>query len=490
MEQENNSQEKALMGILDWLIFVVALLLLIGLTISWFYLPEWFGKDTPLTELLKSTISNIIPVAILFLLSYLLYRKVEAVKLEDNRKALAQRFATQINSPLQNLMQDVAIVKNKIDEMAKDFESSKNSNGKIKYEELVYKMNDVQSSLHRLTSELGIISGKIAGEVAAQQEGFVLSIKNLLQQQVNDSKKFFEQAMNNETREGKLSGELEVTIKDLYKAGKFKEVVRLGSHVSRPLWLSGKYQQRVAIGLLVEDAAGKEKMYEEQATALIDDLGWTMAVMGDVEGAKRNIEAGIRKAVANNYWYLASKAERHLAGVASKTKHHPEIGEHLQKALEYSSNINDPKSKVEMQASLLLAQSEFNQENGKYKEALDLAQKALEVFKSAEGEEERTVKIYSRIGRIYLSIGDMQEAKDNFNLGLAESRRVDRPDEIGKNLLGLGDVYLKLKQYDNAQKALNDALHIFKEIKLNYEEQAANELLIRLEIEQRRQPNR
>lgn len=53
----------------------------------------------------------------------------------------------------------------------------------------------------------------------------------------------------------------------------WEEVLKIGSVLSRPLWVLGKYRLRIEVGRLVEAAAARSGHTVAQATALIDDLG-------------------------------------------------------------------------------------------------------------------------------------------------------------------------------------------------------------------------
>ena len=73
----------------------------------------------------------------------------------------------------------------------------------------------------------------------------------------------------------KLSSGLVDDIRTLYSKEQYRDTVRFWIMISRHLWLSGRYNDRVTIGQMIEDSASRLNMHEEQVQALIDDIGWT-----------------------------------------------------------------------------------------------------------------------------------------------------------------------------------------------------------------------
>jgi len=119
----------------------------------------------------------------------------------------------------------------------------------------------------------------------------------------------------NNSNKPELQDELINVVKKHHIENDHKKVVRLCSNLSRPLWISGKYQQRIILGAFYEDSAQRIEEFDEQVSALIDDLGWTNAVVGDIKVAKENINKGIKIAKERENNYLLAKALRHLGTI-------------------------------------------------------------------------------------------------------------------------------------------------------------------------------
>jgi len=177
-----------------------------------------------------------------------------------------------------------------------------------------------------------------------------------------------------------LPKEIERYVQLLYKEKNYIDVVRLGSTISRFLWLSQNNKERIIIGKMVEDSASKIGRLEVQIATLIDDIGWTYAAIGEHKQATENITRGIEKAEQAGFFYFAAKGERHLAGIESEVGDKSKIMDHLTKAQDYTEKITDMSVKSEMEASLYLAKSEHFFKTNNFEAAEINANLAKSVF--------------------------------------------------------------------------------------------------------------
>lgn len=269
-------------------------------------------------------------------------------------------------------------------------------------------------------------------------------------------------------------------VEKLYSEKHYKDAVRLAPQISRALWLSGNYSERVKIGKLVEDAAAKTNSPKQQVSALIDDIGWTLVVMGDLLNAEENINNGIKKALNHSLYYLAAKGERHLAGVASKKGDKKNILKHLNKAIEYADKIEDFEDSSEMKASLHLAKAEYLLEMKKPAEALKSAELSKGCYENLKDQSERELKTHSRLGNIYLHLDKLQEAKDEFNKGYQKALGI-RKDEVGNNLIGLSRICILKREYSKAKESLIEAKSIFEDLGLEDDLKITKNLLRQVE---------
>ncbi len=268
----------------------------------------------------------------------------------------------------------------------------------------------------------------------------------------------------------KLSGELVSAVEALYEEKNYVEVIRFGRYLSRSLWLSGLYRQRVTIGKLIEESAARTEATEAQVAALIDDLGWTNAVLGDLEEAEKNIHHGIELAVEQQLTYYAAKGWRHLAGICYRYRDDREQAEQLlAKAFECAASIQGTQRKNEMLAGLHYAKAEFLIAREAYGEAMPESKAALELYEALVTEGERMVKCQSQMGRIYLGLRELDRAKDAFRRGLSHARKLKRRDEVASSLLGLAQVHLADANFSSAAQASQESLEIFESLDMKRE---------------------
>ena len=119
-----------------------------------------------------------------------------------------------------------------------------------------------------------------------------------------------------------------------FQEERWEEVIKIGSVLSRPLWVTGKYKLRVEVGKLVEAAASYNDRPHQQASALIDDLGWTKFVLGDVGAGKKYISHGISIAEKCSDSYMAHKGYRHLSAISMEEDNLEKARKYLQKSSE------------------------------------------------------------------------------------------------------------------------------------------------------------
>lgn len=89
-----NDREGNLIKALDRFIFIGAIILLLFLTFSYFAIPRVLENDWAI--FFQSLIVNLIPVLLLFVLSYLTYRRIEAIRTERNNERFVEELANAV----------------------------------------------------------------------------------------------------------------------------------------------------------------------------------------------------------------------------------------------------------------------------------------------------------------------------------------------------------------------------------------------------------
>lgn len=279
-----------------------------------------------------------------------------------------------------------------------------------------------------------------------------------------------------------LSFELTKIVESSYSQKNYIEVIRFGKQLSRPLWVAGMYSERIKVGEIVEEAAARTNNYKTQVATLIDDIGWTNVVIGNIDTARNCISSGIALAIEMQLYYYAAKGERHLGRIFQK--YQPNIVsslEHLEKSIALAEKITDKYDKIEMQSGIYFTLSELHSTKGDFQNALTFSEKALNLYKELGNQEDRIVKIYSQLGRIHLGMRELQKAKNDFRLGIIEAEKISRRDEQGFNMLGLGEVSLSLGEKERSKEYLSSAITIFCDLGMKPEEIKARNLLFMLD---------
>jgi tetratricopeptide (TPR) repeat protein len=270
-------------------------------------------------------------------------------------------------------------------------------------------------------------------------------------------------------------------VRHAYEHGDWKDVVRMGSVLSRPLWISGRYQERIELGKLVESAAGFLKDRDVQAQALVDDLGWTCVVVGRIKEAKVNIQRGINLARDSGNSYVEAKGHRHLSGIASMYERNPEVSvRELRAAREAAANIQDARDRTEMIAGVDVNEAIVLQESEKWEESLPLLERAQGVYRHIK-DLEREVKIYAWRGLALLSLGRLGDAKDQYREGLVRAKEQGRKDEVFKNHVGLARIAEREQDRVEAKHQYQQALLISADLDLQHEVAEIRSALKRLE---------
>ena len=252
-------------------------------------------------------------------------------------------------------------------------------------------------------------------------------------------------------------------LKSAFDKEKWQEVIKIGSVLSRPLWVTGKYSLRINIGKLVESASAYSNNPEKQAETLIDDLGWTYVVLKEYDEAKKNIEHGLEIATKINNPVIACKATRHLSGIYLRQNKMKMAKDYSEKAKKYLISISDLNKKKEMEAGLLFLDSVILKAENKYSQSLIQLEKAAEIYK-AEKDNDRHLKCLALQGSLLFKTDDYNAAKDIFRKCLALSKEISREDQVIESYLGLGKIFQFEGELEEAKKYFQLASNSAKSI--------------------------
>jgi nucleoside phosphorylase len=256
---------------------------------------------------------------------------------------------------------------------------------------------------------------------------------------------------------------LESALGDAYKARKWDFVVEIGSFLSRPLWIAGKYEVRRRIGELVEDAAAHCKRHSERASALIDDIGWTYFVLKDADKARKAISDGLLIAEKQHDWYLCAKASRHLASIARQSDDYGCCEEQLTAAGQYAVKIGNKDAQREIDVTLKVSNAKLLIARERPAEAITLLEDAEKHF-GALHDHFRLVKIYQTLGDAHSKANDVASAIASYKTGFERASALGRRDEALGNAASLALASKKAGLDEDARTWANKTIELASEM--------------------------
>ena len=260
------------------------------------------------------------------------------------------------------------------------------------------------------------------------------------------------------------------------KSDNWDQAVTIGSFLSRPMWVSGKYELRLYLGHLVEDAAAKCDRPLERSKALIDDLGWTSYKLKDRNSAIKYIKDGLRIATEVNEYYLIAKGNRHLASIFRTEGNFDEAKNYLKKAREGCEKIVTTKDKDEMSAALLNSEAKLLMSESNYEEAIRLVTKAKMDFEN-QRDNLRAVKTYNLLGKAYSGLENIEKAFELYDQGFKVAQKYGRKDEMLSNATSLSLYFVGAKDKERCKYWLNISISISQDLRDIEEERKLRQLL-------------
>ncbi|MDJ0617044.1 MAG: hypothetical protein QNJ63_09910 [Calothrix sp. MO_192.B10] len=95
-KSQGSQRIKDLLAALDWFIFVIAIVALLLFTAAYFSIPSILDKNNPITDFLQNIITNLIPVLLLFVVSYIAYRRIEAIRYKSDTEFLSDILSDEL----------------------------------------------------------------------------------------------------------------------------------------------------------------------------------------------------------------------------------------------------------------------------------------------------------------------------------------------------------------------------------------------------------
>lgn len=200
-----------------------------------------------------------------------------------------------------------------------------------------------------------------------------------------------------------LINDLIHSLKKELDRNKYQEVITIGSILSNPLFIIGKFELRLEIGVLVKKAAIAQfgvlrdyKYKEIEMIQLIDSIGWMKVELGKVTEGRADIESGRKIAETlntNKGKFYESKTYRHYGAIERRNYNWQNAIEYNDRSLEKANEITVDQLKIEAIAAAYYARSFVFAGQKKYKEALSFLNKAISNFEQLNDYDKRTMKL-------------------------------------------------------------------------------------------------
>lgn len=271
----------------------------------------------------------------------------------------------------------------------------------------------------------------------------------LLNEKINDEKP---NAVDNKqvllTRNGDSILEL---LARTMKMARYKEVVQIGEALRKSSCLKNDHTLRIDIGCHVQVAANQCGDMNQEAIALIDDIGNTYLQDGHVKKAIENINKGINiikkkidSSTANNeqdldeVYYIAVRGYRNLANCYSKNKKIEDATRYIDEACAYIEKISDEEIKLRANGTIEYAKGKKSRTDKKIEDAICHIEKSIEyfnalcIYKDTEDNRairnESVIKNYRELGDLYRNVKNIDKAQENLNVGYAIAKEYDDHD--------------------------------------------------------------
>ena len=269
--------------------------------------------------------------------------------------------------------------------------------------------------------------------------------------------------VNEKNSDAILINDLVESLENALKLKNFDEVIRIGSALSKPFFISGNYKARLRIGLLVEEAAASIHDEKIQMIELVDSIGWMYVELGDIANGIKYITHGYKLAEKNKDYFYLSKCKRHFGAIHRRNNEYNLAITEYENSLTFANMIENEILKKEAIAGTNYAQAILFFSKGETENALKYIDSSLSYFVAIDRPEKVIMADITK-AQILFSVNKLQEAKDLFRISLTESEKKTLRLESIRSLIGLTKIYFSENNITKAKECLKRAEVFKKEI--------------------------
>lgn len=259
--------------------------------------------------------------------------------------------------------------------------------------------------------------------------------------------------------------EKQVDASDLYKAlvallrraldsADYREVVRLGDSLSRPLFESGEFVVRLELGKLTEEAAAHIGAKDVQYRMLIDAIGWSHIELGNFSEAEKSIKHGLTLAEESGDAFYRAKALRHLGAIARRRGRVDEAVQLYETARRASTEIGNVTEARAMEAGITYAVAHLEYSRREFDGALVSVDNAIKLFRDLDDIYRLDMALVLKAD-IQVALDDRDRAKDTYRHVIQTSGQNRESVHYARAVIGLAELFIQDGELAEAGRLLD-----------------------------------
>lgn len=241
----------------------------------------------------------------------------------------------------------------------------------------------------------------------------------------------------------------------------YREVIRLGDALSRPLFESGEFAVRLQVGRMTEEAAAHIGAREVQYRTLIDAIGWSLIELGDFIEAEAAICHGLGIAEDADDWFYVAKASRHIGAIARRRGDLDGAAERYDEARAAARKITKPSDAKAMEAGIMYALAHLQYTRRDFGRALKSVDETIALFTQLNDVYRQDMALVLKAD-IQLGLQKPEPAADTYRHVIQSSKLNRESVHYVRAVLGLAELHIERRRFDEAGRLLErlDPKHV------------------------------
>ena len=209
-------------------------------------------------------------------------------------------------------------------------------------------------------------------------------------------------------------------------------------------------------GLTLSEALG-----DKVSTSLtLNNIGATYGLQGNHSLALEYFQRALKLSQAADDKPIIANTLNNVGLTYHKNRDYPRALEYYQQSLALSEKLNDKR----LAALTLNNIGRFYRDQGDHKRALDYYQQSLAIREKLD-DQTGMAYVLIHIGVLHYLQGDNQQALQFSRRAIDIATRLVSPDQLWRGYELAGRAYTSLKQFDDAEKALTNAVNIIEKMR-------------------------